>query len=234
MRDFYPYAILRELLSGCEVWLPDIGTLAVVRVGATYATEDGYMHPPYDTLVLDSDQQSGGVDVVSLVATLMQQQSRIGGYFHSDQFYSNAQDAYQRWMEQNLSEDGAMLTVEGVCTIDLRGQSSVFSLFGSFSEMLLPYDAAPVWIGERLRCDVAQGEEPEEEPRECNQPQHQMEQSHSTIESLESIDDSYTRPVAYRAEVPNVQRVSTAAVALASIVFGCAVLYLLYRFVVNL
>ncbi len=216
MRDKIPYIIKRELLSGRTVELLEVGVLALERVGAQLRS-DGSFTAPCDTLVFSSEFQDGGF--ISTLADCLKENSRVGAYFDDESFLANASSLYFEWLDSSLSEDGALLTIEGLCVIDRRGEGELVTIDNEFSEMLTPF-SSPLYYENSSSEDVYDSSDSDE-----------IVALHKRIADLEaalsqnSNIQSMPQAIAPR-RVPRVSKVSTTAMVLSIIAFSLSIIYI--------
>lgn len=98
--------IYNLLISGCGVWLPDVGTLCVERRAAVAASSRTVVAP---SLYVEFTSQCLGESLVDRIALAASVDS------------STARDIYDRWIDKSLAD--GVLTVTGVGL--LRGKSFV-------------------------------------------------------------------------------------------------------------
>ncbi len=146
MSNIIPYIIEREMLHHRGVSLPEVGTIYLRRESALFVEgSDELIYPPYDTLALDKNYP--GSDIIALTVAYLKESSNISGYFDDEQFEVNAQNLYREWYNQSISDDGSLLSIDGICTLDLRAEGSIFSTVDTFEALLMPYGDGYVAIG---------------------------------------------------------------------------------------
>lgn len=128
--------IYNTIIKGADIYLPDVGTLCVVRHSATINSHNEVLPPHFDIELHDAKTAVSLVDIISSVASVDSER---------------AKEIYDRWLEK--SQKGSILVIDRVGTLD--GKS--FICDSSFIKAMNPNNAPmlitprrnhrPLWIG---------------------------------------------------------------------------------------
>lgn len=244
MIESIPYVIERELLSGRSVELPFIGVLSTQRHSARFCDHSSSMMPPYDVLVLETNVEATGDILFDSVLDCFSSLSGDGVCYTIDDIVA----FYNSWFAAAQSSGGALLTIDGVCTIGLMDSPVLFSVDRHFEELLSPFSGEAFVIGRPL--GVVEGVDLNRNSSGVNptsvvvDPKRVVERvvdPERVVESLMPVGvhrlsgdpsgrrsgDSFT-PL--RRVVKPVKRVPALAIMLSVVLFCAALLYIAYSF----
>lgn len=222
--DFITYIIERELLARRTIALPFIGVISRRRVAASFAHDRSHLFPPRDVLVLTADHEQDGGELIELIAV-------EAGISHHE-----AIESYNSWYAAATAtgEDGDILTIQGVCAIDLTSYS-IEHTDELFAGYLAPMGSEAVSIGRPL--DSRGGEVEVDQQGEVGQAgdvsaggraiKHTQQQSQHHYQGGQRPSLGH-QPVQSRTSTT--RRTSTAALIVSIIIATAAALYVAYYY----
>ncbi len=217
MVDSVVYVIERELLSNRPVELPYIGTLSTTRHSARISNNESTIAAPFFSL-----QFTGNASIVdsALFATISQQ----CGVSEAD-----AINLYNNWLEGAVSHQGALLTIDRVCTIGLQNGGVLFSVDERFNSLLNPH------ISESIIINSAFNFEPKFQPfdltanYQLDEQCEYIEEQDYPIETKKSHTQQHITSQERLTQAP-ISRIATWVYILAIVVFATAIGYIAYLY----